>query len=217
MLVKDVMQAHPVTATLETRLPDLARLLHRRGFRHVPVLDGGKLVGIISDRDIKQSMISAASVTEGRERDRLLDELTAGQIMTRAVVTIGPMFGVDEAARLMATRKISAVPVTERDRLVGLLTETDVLQLFVRAMGVLEPSSRLDVILRDSVAGLGDVVLVVESTGIRIVSVMTLVLPSGEREVVLRLNTIDPGAAVKALEAGGYVVRGPGRFERQSE
>jgi acetoin utilization protein AcuB len=207
MLVRDIMQTHPVSATLETRLPHLLRLLQRRGFRHLPVLDGGKLVGIISDRDLKQSMISAASMTEGRERDRLLDELTAGQIMARAVVTIGPMFGVEEAARLMATRKISALPVTEGDRLVGIVTETDVLQLFVRAMGVLEPSSRVDVILRDQTAGLGDVVRAVEEAGSRISSVMTLAMPTGEREVVLRLATINPGPAVKALEAKGYAVR----------
>jgi len=217
MLVKDVMQAHPVTATLETRLPDLVRLLQRRGFRHLPVMDGGKLVGIISDRDLKQSMTSAALATEGPARDRLLDELTAGQVMTRAVVTIGPMFGVEEAARLMATRKISALPVTEGDRLVGIVTETDVLQLFVRAMGVLEPSSRLDVILRDPVAGLGDVVLIVESTGSRIVSLMTLELPTGEREVMLRLATIDPGPAVKALEVGGYIVKDAGQLARQGK
>jgi acetoin utilization protein AcuB len=211
MLVRDIMQTHPVSATPETRLPHLLRLLQRRGFRHLPVLDGGKLVGIISDRDLKQSMISAASMTEGRERDRLLDELTAGQIMARAVVTIGPMFGVDEAARLMATRKISALPVTEGDQIVGIVTETDVLQLFVRAMGVLEPSSRVDVILRDQTAGLGDVVRAVEEAGSRISSVMTLAMPTGEREVVLRLATINPGPAVKALEARGYVVRDAGR------
>lgn len=207
MLVKDVMQAHPVTATLETRLPQLVRLLQRRGFRHLPVLDGGKLVGIISDRDVKQSMASAASTAEGRERDRLLDELTAGQIMARAVVTVGPTVGVDEAARLMATRRISALPVTEGDRLVGIVTETDVLQLFVRAMGVLEPSSRLDVILRDQTTGLGEVVRTVEGAGSRIASVMTLAMPTGEREVVLRIATINPGPAVKALAAKGYVVR----------
>jgi acetoin utilization protein AcuB len=211
MLVRDIMQTHPVSATLETRLPHLLRLLQRRGFRHLPVLDSGKLVGIISDRDLKQSMISAASMTEGRERDRLLDELTAGQIMARAVVTIGPTIGVDEAARLMATRKISALPVTEGDRLVGIVTETDVLQLFVRAMGVLEPSSRLDVILRDQTAGLGEVVRAVEEAGSRISSVMTLAMPGGEREVVLRLATINPGPAVKALEAKGYVVRDAAR------
>jgi acetoin utilization protein AcuB len=211
MLVRDIMQTHPVSATPETRLPHLLRLLQRRGFRHLPVLDGGKLVGIISDRDLKQSMISAASMTEGRERDRLLDALTAGQILARAVVTIGPMFGVEEAARLMATRKISALPVTEGDRLVGIVTETDVLQLFVRAMGVLEPSSRLDVIVRDPAAGLGEIVRSIEETGSRICSVMTLELPTGEREVMLRLATINPGSAVAALEARGYVVRDAGR------
>lgn len=207
MLVRDIMQAHPVSATLETRLPHLLRLLQRRGFRHVPVVDAGKLVGIVSDRDIKQAMVSAASMTEGRERERLLDELTAGQIMARAVVTIGPMFGVEEAARLMATRKISALPVTEEDRLVGIVTETDVLQLFVRAMGVLEPSSRLDVIVSDQASGVSEVVRVAEETGGRVSSVMTLAMPTGEREVVLRLATINPGPAVKALEARGYVVR----------
>jgi acetoin utilization protein AcuB len=211
VLVKDVMQAHPVTATLETRLPQLVRLLQRRGFRHLPVLDGGKLVGIVSDRDVKQSMASAASMTEGRERDRLLDELTAGQIMARTVVTIGPTFGIEEAARLMATRKISALPVTEGDRLVGIVTETDVLQLFVRAMGVLEPSSRVEVIVRDPTAGVGEIVRTVEETGSRICSVMTLELPTGEREVALRLGTINPGPAVTALVARGYVVRDTGR------
>ncbi|HJR02007.1 MAG TPA: CBS domain-containing protein [Methylomirabilota bacterium] len=207
MLVRDIMQAHPVSATLETRLPHLLRLLQRRGFRHVPIVDGGKLVGIVSDRDIKQSMISASSMTEGRERERLLDELTAGQIMARAVVTIGPMFAVEDAARLMATRKISALPVTDEDRLVGIVTETDVLQLFVRAMGVLEPSSRLDVIVPEGTPGVSEVVRVVEEAGGRVSSVMTLAMPSGEREVVLRLATMNPGPAVRALEARGYVVR----------
>lgn len=211
MLVKDIMQAHPVSATLETRLPHLVRLLQQRGFRHLPVLDKGKLVGIISDRDLKQSMASAASTTQGRERDRLLDELTAGQVMARAVVTIGPTSGVEEAARLMATRKISALPVTEGDRLVGIVTETDVLQLFVRALGVLDPSSRVDVIVRDPAAGIGEIVRTAEEAGGRISSVMTLAMPNGEREVVLRLSTINPGPTVKALEAKGYVVRDAGR------
>lgn len=206
MLVRDIMQAHPVSATLETRLPDLVRTLQRRGFRHLPVLDAGRLVGIISDRDIKQSMTSASLATEGHTRDLLLDGLTAGQIMTRRVTTIGPSCGVEEAARLMATLKLSALPVTEDDRLLGIVTETDVLHLFVRSLGALEPSTRLDVIVRDSTAGLSDVVRAVEDSGIRISSVMTL-RSGDQREVVLRLATIDSGPAVKALEGRGYVVR----------
>jgi acetoin utilization protein AcuB len=212
MLVKDIMQADVVTVTPDTRLPQVLRLLQPRGFRHVPVTDRGALVGIISDRDLKQAMASlAGSGAGGVALESARERLTAAEIMVRTVATIGPMFPAEEAARLMVTRKISALPVTEGDRLVGIVTETDVLQLFVRAMGVLEPSSRLDVIVREPAAGLGEVVRVVEGTGARISSVMTLQSPLGEREVVLRVTTIDPGPAVRALEARGYVVRDAGR------
>lgn len=212
MLVKDIMQADVVTVTPETRLPQVLRLLQPRGFRHVPVTDHGALVGIISDRDLKQAMASlAGSGGGGAALESARERLTAAEIMMRSVTTIGPMFPAEEAARLMVTQKISALPVTDGVRLVGIVTETDILQLFVRAMGVLEPSSRLDVILREPAAGLGEVVRVVEGTGTRISSVMTLQSPVGEREVVLRIPTINPGPAVKALEAKGYVVRNADR------
>ncbi len=207
MLVQDIMQTKVITATPETRLPELLRLLEGRGFRHVPVVEEGRLVGIISDRDLKRAMISAAAGALAVESERLVERLTAGEIMTRTVTTVGRIFAVEDAARLMVTQKISALPVTEGDRLVGIVTETDVLHLFVRAMGALEPSSRLDVVLADGPAALGDVVRTVEAAGTRISSVMTLGSATGFREVVIRVGTINPGPAIKALEAKGYTVR----------
>ena len=207
MLVQDIMQAQVITATSKTTLPELLRLLERRGFRHVPVVDGGALVGIISDRDVKGAMVSAATSAEGRERDRLLGRLTAGEIMTRTVTTVAPMFAVEDAARLMVTQKISALPVTEGGRLVGIVTETDVLRLFVKAMGALEPSSRLDVLLGNESGALPDVIQTIERSGAPISSVMTLMGRGDAREAVIRVATINPGAAIKALEAKGYTVR----------
>jgi len=208
VLVKDIMQRDVVTVTPDTRLTQVLRLLQPRGFRHVPVVDNGALVGIISDRDVKQAMVSlAGSGTVGPALDQARERLTAAEIMRRTVTTVALMFPVEEAARLMTTQKISALPVTESGHLVGIVTETDVLNLFVRAMGVLEPSSRLDVVLHDSQAGLGDLARAVEGTGARISSLMTLGGPDGGREIVLRLATINPRAAVKALEERGYVVR----------
>jgi acetoin utilization protein AcuB len=208
MLVKDIMQRDVVTVTPDTRLPQVLRLLQPRGFRHVPVIDNEVLVGIISDRDIKQAMASLAGVgPAGAAFEHARERLTAREIMRGTVTTVGPMYSVEEAARLMTTQKISALPVTEAGRLVGIVTETDVLELFVRAMGVLEPSSRLDVILRDPDAGLGEIVRVVEETGPRIISLMTLGGAGGEREVVLRVATINPGPLAAALQDRGYVVR----------
>ncbi|HET8576255.1 MAG TPA: CBS and ACT domain-containing protein [Methylomirabilota bacterium] len=207
MLVQDIMQAEVITVTSGTTVSAVLQLLGRRGFRHVPVVDEGALVGIISDRDVKAALLSAATSAEGRQRDRLLERLTAGEIMSRPVMTIAPMFPVEEAARIMVVEKISALPVTANGQLVGIVTETDVLRLFVRTMGALEPSSRLDVLLDDEPAALSDVIQTIEHSGAHISSVVTLVGPGKGREAVVRVGTINPGAAVKALEAKGYTVR----------
>jgi acetoin utilization protein AcuB len=216
MLVRDIMLGDPMTATPDAHLPELAELLRRRGFRHVPIVEDGKVVGIVSDRDIKGSMTSASLAADGEGRERLLKTLTAGDVMTRHLVTIDPTAGVEEAARLMVTRRISALPVTDGDRLLGIVTETDILRLFVRALGVLEPSSRVEVLALDPAAGLTDLVRAVEEAGCRISSAMTLAAPDGKREVVLRLGTMDPGPAVHALEAGGHAVRPGSRGARRA-
>jgi acetoin utilization protein AcuB len=126
MLVNDIMQRDVVTVTPDTRLPQVLCLLQPRGFRHVPVIDNGALVGIISDRDVKQAMVSLAGAGPAGGFEHAGERLTAAEIMQGAVRTVGPMYTVEEAARLMTTQKISALPVTENSRLVGIVTETNV-------------------------------------------------------------------------------------------
>ena len=96
-------------------------------------------------------------------------------------------------------------------RVVGIVTETDVLGLFVRAMGAGEPSSRLDVVLGEGAASLADIVLAVEDAQADVSSIVTLPSPTGRKEVVIRVKTINPGPAIKRLEARGYAVRSPWR------
>jgi len=206
MLVQDIMQRAVVTVSPGTRLDEVTRVLQRRGIRHVPVVDGQTLVGIVSDRDLKGSLASSAGGGAGA-----FDRLTAADIMTTKVLTIGPMFPVEEAARIMAAHRVSALPVTEADRLIGLVAETDVVVLFVRAMGVLEPSTRLDVLVPDEPGALSRIVRIVEEHGASVSSIVTLKTPEGVTEAVIRVATIDPGAAVHALEAAHVTVRGSWR------
>ena len=211
MLVRDVLTPNVISVSPKTTLPEAVRLMRERGIRHLPVVKDGKLVGIVSDRDLKRAMASPATSLEVHELTYLLNRLAVGEIMTRTVITIGAMFPVEEAARLMVMEKVSALPVTDADRLVGIVTETDVLDLFVRAMGAGTPSSRLDVRLGDRENALAEVVRLTEDAGAAVSSVMTLVDREGRKEAVLRLATINPGPAVKALEARGYTVTTPWR------
>jgi len=209
MLVSDVMQAAVLTITPKTSLPEAIRLVQHRGIRHLPVVEDDRLVGIVSDRDLKRAMASSATSLERHELQYLLDTVTVDEIMTRAVITIGRMFPIEEAARIMVKEKVSALPVTEQGRLIGIVTETDVLELFVRGMGAGEPSSRIDVRLAEDSATLADLVHAVEEARVAISSIMTLADRSGHKDVVIRVRSMDPRAATASLEACGYTVRDP--------
>jgi acetoin utilization protein AcuB len=209
MLVADVMQAAVLTITPKTTLAEALRLVQHRGIRHLPVVEDDALVGIVSDRDLKRAMPSPATTLATPELRYLLDTVTIDAIMTRAVITIGRMLPVEEAARLMVTEKVSALPVTEQGRLIGIVTETDVLELFVRGMGVGQPSSRIDVRLPEDSATLADLVHAIEDAPVGISSIMTLADRAGHKDVVIRVRSIDPRRAVASLEARGYTVRGP--------
>jgi acetoin utilization protein AcuB len=206
------MQTKVITASPQTTLPDALKLLAQRRVRHLPVVGpDGDLVGIVSDRDLKQAMASPATSLAAHELVYLLNRLPVEQIMTRTVVTIGLMAPVEEAARLMVQEKIGAVPVMDGGELVGIVTETDVLGLFVDALGAGVPSTRLEILLGEDPAALGDVVATIGRAGVRICSLVVLRSRAGRHEAIVRVATIDPGDAVRALEARAYVVREPWR------
>jgi|RhiMethySRZTD1v2_1073278.scaffolds.fasta_scaffold01065_30 acetoin utilization protein AcuB len=209
MLVEQVMQTGVVTITPKTSLPEALALIRQRGIRHLPVVENDALVGIVSDRDLKRAMASSATSLDRHELQYLLDRVTAAEIMTPAVITASCRLPIEEAARLMLKEKISALPVTEEGRLIGIVTETDVLQLFVQGMGAGEPSSRIDVRVRKDGSGLADLVHAVEEAQVEIASIMTLSDRSEYKDVVIRVRSIDPRTAIAKLRARGYEVRGP--------
>jgi acetoin utilization protein AcuB len=206
MLVADVMRTDVVSIRPGATVQEAIELARTRGIRHLPVLEGGALVGIVSDRDFKRALAPEAAVRRPGVDD-LPARLTVADIMSRPVITTGTTFAVEDAARVMVVERISALPVTDGARLVGIVTETDLLALLVRALGAVEPSSRLEVVLGDRPRALGEVIEAVEGTGATVSGVMTLRTPGGVREAVVRIATIDPRPALAAVEARGYAVR----------
>lgn len=134
--VRDCMSRRVVTVSPDTDLAAAARLMRARKIRHLPVVDSrGRLVGIVTARDLRQALFAPA--VQDRREDVLdvLKALVVRDVMTRGVLSVRTATPIREAARLMHERKLGALPVVERDRLVGILTETDVLQAFQRLLG----------------------------------------------------------------------------------
>lgn len=139
MQVKDLMTEKVLTLTPEDKVNSVLILFHFGGFRHVPVLDKGKLVGIISDRDLKKIIGSKNKFIEKPEGMTLtIAARKVKHIMRRGVVSISPDQKASKAAAIMAKKKIGALPVVHKGKLVGIITETDILKAFVELSNKLE-------------------------------------------------------------------------------
>jgi acetoin utilization protein AcuB len=129
MRVKNWMTRGAATIHSDALARGAADMMKTRRLRHLPVVDhGNRLVGIVTDRDLRQVTFGPALQRRLPNLSEAVKTLTVGEIMTRGVVTVRPSAEIREAARLMHERKIGALPVVDGDRIAGILTESDVLR-----------------------------------------------------------------------------------------
>ena len=133
MNVRELMTGAPITVGPETPVFEARQTMVKERIRHLLVTEGSRLVGIVTDRDIRLNLPSQATSLSMLEVNYLLARLTVGKVMTRSVIIIGPDTNAADAARLMLEHKIGALPVLDGDHLIGILTETDVLRAFARS------------------------------------------------------------------------------------
>ena len=130
-VVGNWMSTNLVSIGPKTTLPEASKLMHTRHIRRLPVVDKGKLVGIVTAGDIREASPSDATSLSIYELNYLLARLTIDQIMTRDVITVGPETEIYEAAELMLNYKIGGLPVLENGSLVGIITESDIFRVLV--------------------------------------------------------------------------------------
>jgi acetoin utilization protein AcuB len=134
--VRDRMSRRVTTVRPDIHLDVAAGLMRERKIRHLPVVDrAGRLVGIITARDLRQALFAPAVLEEQTDLAAILEGLSVADIMTRGVISVRAAAPIREAARLMHERRLGALPVVEAGRLVGILTETDVLRAFQEMLG----------------------------------------------------------------------------------
>ena len=141
---------------------------------HLLVVDKNEeLAGIVSDRDIKQSWASPAITLSVHELNYLLTQLTVEMIMMKKIVTISPSTTIERAARVMQENRISALPVMEGEKLVGIITTKDVMEVLLRAIGFGEGSARFTVLVEDRIGVVAEVSRLLKKQQINIRSLVT--------------------------------------------
>jgi acetoin utilization protein AcuB len=197
MLVGKRMSQNLVTVTAEDLLIQARLRMQKGGFRRLPVVSDGELVGIITDRDT-------------REHAGYLDRTEVKAAMSKKPVTVTPATTLETAAQILLKRKIGGLPVVENGRLVGMITTSDVLQAFLDVMGASEEASRrIDFIMREESGGVAEASRIVAQEGGEVIGVGTHRGKWGESPVCyLRLRSGDADAIAKRLKDNGFEVLG---------
>lgn len=132
LLVRDWMTPNPITIVPKTTLPEAHQLMKRSNIRRLPVVDRGRLVGIVTLGDVREAEPSDATSLSIYELSYLLSKLTVDKIMTRDPLTISPQASIREAAQVMLEHKIGGLPVMEGEQLVGVITESDIFRVLAQ-------------------------------------------------------------------------------------
>jgi acetoin utilization protein AcuB len=209
MYVGRKMTTDLITVTPDTPMIKARDLLQEHNIKQLPVVDEqGSLVGILTDRDIKQAWASPATTLSIYELTYVLQKLAVESVMVKDLITISPGATVERAASIMHARKIGSLPVVENDKLVGIITSTDLMEVLLDGLGIQEASGRFLVLVKERIGVIADVCGILKDANINIVSMITLPLHQYPdiHELVMRVSSSERDAAVDRLTQAGYRV-----------
>ncbi len=205
MLVKDIMTQQVVAIEPEMPIADVHVLMEQRNIRHFPIVEREKLIGIVSDRDIR---LVGSEHKHAPEAVKLSDCIR--EIMAYPVLTAHPLDAIEEAAKVLRENKIGAMPVMQDDVLVGIVTGIDFLDALVKMTGVYGSSSRLELELDNRPGVLALVLTQIAKQGVNVSSVMTKASDDNSVCFTLRVNTINARGLANILRDEGHTVLWPG-------
>jgi acetoin utilization protein AcuB len=208
--IKEKMQKSPVTIGPDASFYEARAIIRDKGIRHLPVVDkNNQLVGIVTDRDIRQAAPSDATTLSVHELHYLLGKLKASAFMTpkEKLITITPEITIEEAVQLMHDHKIGCLPVIDGKKLIGIITETDVLAFLVDIFGLKLQGTRLTVALEDKPGQMYLILEVFKKQNLNIISIVTPTYKvAGKRVAAIRIETHDYQNVVKDLNEKGFEV-----------
>lgn len=203
MLVRDAMTPNPITITPHTTLPEIDKLFHEHRIRRAPVLDHGRLVGIVSDHDLMANMPSPATTLSRWEISALLEKLQARDFMAHPVYVIAPDCPLEEVARVLNERKFGAMPVLDGDQLVGIVTESDIYRTFVSMLsGGDVPGLRFELRAERQAGLVSETARLVNEHGGRVITLVTVNEADGvHKRLLVKEEGANPDTLRRALEA----------------
>jgi len=194
LLVENSMNPNVITVVADDSMLDATKILKEHNIRHLPVLEKGKLVGVITDRDLKRASPSDATSLEAHELLYLIATIKVREIMTKNPITVPYNYTIEEAAEILLQAKISGMPVVDKDGdVIGTITQTDLFKVLISLTGVGKKGVQFAFLLEDRAGSIKEVADIIRSYGGRMASILSSYekAPEGHRYVYIRMYDVD--------------------------
>ncbi len=196
MKINALMIPNPITITEKASVSDAIELMKVNSIRHLPVVSQKKILkGFLTLADLKQGLIPS-----------MVGDLTLTDLMIKKPITVEPDNDIELAAQLIYKHKIGGIPVVKKNKLVGIITESDILRAFIDMMGILTASSRIDVVIKDEPGLFRKALQIINDNGGDIINVGITAQQTSKRIYYFRLSVCKTDIIKKALEDSGFDV-----------
>lgn len=196
MKVRDLMIAEPITITASASITDALELMKLNAIRHLPVVSSNKVLrGFLTLADLKQGLIPS-----------MVADVSLADLMISDPITVSPEEDIEMAAQLIYKHKIGGIPVVDGRKLVGIITESDILRAFIDMMGILTGSSRIDVVMKSDPGALKEAIQIINDSGGDIMNVGITAQQTSKRIYYFRMASCKTDRIKKALESAGFDV-----------
>ncbi|NMA83079.1 MAG: CBS domain-containing protein [Epulopiscium sp.] len=209
MYVKDRMNRNVISVFPDASISLAFQLMKEQGYSHLPVVKNGKLVGMITENLLTEVSPSKATTLSMYELNYLLSKTKVADIMNEEVITVQPEMIIEEAATLLRDKMVDALPVIdEHSQLLGILTRTDIIDAFIKLMGINEPGTRIVLEVKDEAGALAEILGIIKSYGLSIshISSFNLNMDDENQEIIMRLNTLEVDDLLNTLQTKGYKI-----------
>ena len=202
------MTKRPITTHPDTPIDEALKLMRDSKVRRLPVLDKkGKLVGIVTEKDLLYVSPSPATSLSIHELHYLISKIKVEDVMAKDAITVTEYTPLEEAARIMADNKIGSLPVMRDDKLVGIITETNLFCIFLELLGAREKGVRLTMLVPEQKGMLANITHDIAEMGGNVVSLGTFLGEDpSNRLITIKVSEVDQGELVSAMEALGIEI-----------
>lgn len=206
MYVRNRMTKNPYTITADAPIADAVALMKENNLKRIPVVDGEKVVGVLTQGDIQKVSPTQATSLSIFEINYLLSKLTVKDAMSKKLITIEADSLIENAAVIMRENRIGTLPVVEEGKLVGIITESDIFDAFIHILGIKDKGSRITVEAEDVVGVMAEIAGIFASQGVSISRIA--VFGDGLiKDIIIRSEATDTAELEKALNEKGYKVK----------